>query len=369
MPEESKVEGLPTKQEAADEVIAEAKATSSTAPKVESEDEDERDDAALPADGGASASTSKKKKSKRKKIKAALTGGSKDGESSKDDISKAVGGLSKSQISDLLAMNPALARELGADGDLSSKKTAEAFKRLSLQEIMTGLAAGGKNAKDMASYKFWQTQPVPKLDDKKDHIEEGPFKIIDLDKVSKEPSPLTEGFEWVTMDLTREEELKEVFELLDGHYVEDEEAMFRFNYSASFLKWYGSLHIGRSFANTYQGFTGAWLEQRMARRRSSIEITEARCFYLCYSCFPESPTKSFEGQRGKFPLCTQKASIKTPYSCSHQGSNKTLLLIRNMASHLYRWSSPTDSCQYMQVLPQVARLAETMGSWLQSSTP
>jgi len=46
-----------------------------------------------------------------------------------------------------------------------------------------------------------------------------------------------EGFEWVTMDLTREEELKEVFELLYGHYVEDEEAMFRFNYSASFLRW------------------------------------------------------------------------------------------------------------------------------------
>jgi hypothetical protein len=350
MSEESKVEDLPTKQEAADEVIAEAKATSSTAPKVESEDEDERDDAAPPADEGASASTSKKKKSKRKKIKEALAGGSKDGEGSKDDISKAVGGLSKSQISDLLAMNPALARELGADGDLSSKKTAEAFKRLSLQDIMTGLAAGGKNAKDMASYKFWQTQPVPKLDDKKDHIEEGPFKIIDLDKVPKEPSPLTEGFEWVTMDLTREEELKEVFELLDGHYVEDEEAMFRFNYSASFLKWYSSLHIARSFANTYQGFTGAWLDQRMARRRSSIEITEARCFHLCYSCCPESPTKSFEGQRGQFPLCTQKASIKTPYSCTHQGSNKTLLLIRNMASHLYRWSSPTDPCQHMQVL-------------------
>lgn len=237
MSERSKVEDLPTKQEAADEVIAEVKTISSTAPRIESEDEDEHEEAAPAAGEAASASTSKKKKPKKKKLKAALTGGSKDGESSKDDISKAVGGLSKSQISDLLAMNPALARELGANGDISSNKTAEAFKQLSLQEIMTGLAAGGKNAKDMASYKFWQTQPVPKLDGKKDHIEEGPFKIIDPDKVPKEPSPLMEGFEWVTMDVTREEELKEVFELLDGHYVEDEEAMFRFNYSSSFLSW------------------------------------------------------------------------------------------------------------------------------------
>jgi glycylpeptide N-tetradecanoyltransferase len=286
MSEEPKVEDLPTKQEAADEVIAETKASSSIAPKVESEDEDEQDEAVPAPEGAVAASTSKKKKSKRKRIKAALAGGSKDGETSKDDISKAVGGLSKSQIADLLAMNPALARELGADGDLSSEKTAEAFKRLSLQEIMTGLAAGGKNAKDMASYKFWQTQPVPKLDDKKDHIEEGPFKIIDPEKVPKEPSPLTEGFEWVTMDLTRDEELKEVFELLDGHYVEDEEAMFRFNYSASFLKWCVPFHIGRCFANACQGFAGAWLEQRMACRRSSIQISETCCFHLRNSCCP-----------------------------------------------------------------------------------
>ena len=295
MSEDSKVEDLPAKQAAADEVIAEVKTTSSITPKVESEDEDEQEEPTLAAEGTASASTSKKKKSKRKRIKAALTGGSKDGETSKDDVSKAVGGLSKSQIADLLAMNPALAHDLGADGDLSSKKTAEAFKRLSLQEIMTGLAAGGKNAKDMASYKFWQTQPVPKLDDKKDHIEEGPFKIIDPEKVPKEPSPLTEGFEWVTMDVTREEELKEVFELLDGHYVEDEEAMFRFNYSASFLKWCVTLHSGSLFANASQGFTGTWLEQRMECRRSSIQITETCRFYLCNSCCPASQTKSFKG--------------------------------------------------------------------------
>jgi len=316
MPQESKVEDLPNKQEAADEVIAETKATS-TAPKVESEDEEEHDEVAPAADGGAVASTGKKKKSKRKKIKAALTGGSKDGESSKDEISRAVGGLSKSQISDLLSMNPALARELGADEDLSSKKTAEAFKRLSLQEIMTGLAAGGKNAKDMASYKFWQTQPVPKLDEKKDHIEEGPFKIIDPDKVPKEPSPLMEGFEWVTMDLTREEELKEVFDLLDGHYVEDEEAMFRFKYSSSFLKWYATFCTRLPHTNAHQGSKSARLEQGMARGRSSVQIAETGCFHLCYSCCPASTTKSFKGQRGQLSFCSQKASIKTTNAGTH----------------------------------------------------
>jgi glycylpeptide N-tetradecanoyltransferase len=351
MAEDSKIDDLPAKQEAASEVIAEAQASSSTATKVESEDDQEQADVPQAAEGGASAATGKKKKSKRKRIKAALAGGTKNEETSKEDISKAVSGLNKSQIADLLAMNPALAKEIGGtDGDLSSKKTAEAFKKLSLQEIMTGLAAGGKNAKDMASYKFWQTQPVPKLDDKKDHIEEGPFKIIDPERVPKEPPPLTEGFEWVTMDLTREEELKEVFDLLDGHYVEDEEAMFRFNYSASFLKWYFSLWTDISFANAHQGFTSTWLEQRMACRRSSIPVTEACRFHLSHSRCPASKTKSVACQRGKLPLHTQKASIQTIGTSPHQGDHEAMLPVGDMASYLYRWSGSANTCQYMQVL-------------------
>jgi glycylpeptide N-tetradecanoyltransferase len=144
-----------------------------------------------------------------------------------------LGGLKKSQVSQLLSMNPALAQQLGVD--LSSKEAAEALKKLSLEDIMTGLAANGKNAKDIGSYKFWQTQPVPKFGEKT--IEEGPFKTIALEDVPKQPGPLVDGFEWVTMDLTNDDELKEVFDLLYGHYVEDNESMFRFNYSMAFLRW------------------------------------------------------------------------------------------------------------------------------------
>lgn len=100
-----------------------------------------------------------------------------------------------------------------------------------------------KAAKEMSEYKFWKTQPVPKLDDEPvGDIEEGPFnKVMDLAQVAKVPSPLIDGFEWVTMDLLKDQEIDEVFELLSGHYVEDDEAMFRFNYSREFLKWYESL--------------------------------------------------------------------------------------------------------------------------------
>ena len=37
--------------------------------------------------------------------------------------------------------------------------------------------------------------------------QEGPIVVIEPEKVSKEPSPLVEGFHWVTMDLTDDQEV------------------------------------------------------------------------------------------------------------------------------------------------------------------
>ena len=95
----------------------------------------------------------------------------------------------------------------------------------------------GKNHKDMSSYKFWQTQPVPRFDEKPEAFEDGEIKAIDPEKVPKEPRSLVEGFEWVTMDLTDDNELSEVHELLNGHYVEDQAAQFRLDYSIPFFNW------------------------------------------------------------------------------------------------------------------------------------
>ena len=229
MAEESKPVDLKSSQDAAAEVIAEA----SNAQDGSGSD-DEHNDAPSTTDS-ASTPAKKKKSSKKKKMKAAVGLGSKDAPSEKD-LQKAVSNLSKDQLTDLLSMNPALAAEVGYKEGEDNKAAMEAMKKLSLQDIMTGLAAGGKNAKDMASYKFWATQPVPKFGETA-KIEEGPFKMIDPEKVSKEPAPMLPGFEWVTMDLTKEDQLQELFDLLYGHYVEDQEAMFRFNYSTSFLRW------------------------------------------------------------------------------------------------------------------------------------
>ncbi|KAG9241919.1 acyl-CoA N-acyltransferase [Calycina marina] len=235
MTEESKLEDPINTREAAEEVIAESKASNGQA-EVEFQDEDEQEDGAdTTSTAAAGAEKKKKKKSKKKRIKDALIGGDKSESSEKDKINKAVAGMSNDQAMELLKMNPALGQQLGV-GAKSEEDVIAAVKKLDLVDIMTGLAAAGKNAKDMGAYKFWGTQPVKKFGDTTT-IEEGPFKMIDLEQVSKEPGPMVEGFEWVTMDLTNSAEIKEVYELLNGHYVEDSEAMFRFDYSEPFLKW------------------------------------------------------------------------------------------------------------------------------------
>ncbi|KAK1255130.1 hypothetical protein MKX08_009125 [Trichoderma sp. CBMAI-0020] len=220
------------------EVDAEIKAKQAAAESEGEEDEEEAAAGDASAAGGASASASKKKKkSKKKKLKEALTGKPDDAEA---DLKKAIGGLTPQQLQELLALNPALAGELAqASGSAnpSPDQISDLLKKMNLQDIMTGLAAAGKNVKDMASYKFWQTQPVPRFGDDDKVVEEGPLKIQTVDDVSKEPAALIDGFEWVTMDLTNDGEMKEIYELLNGHYVEDDEAMFRFNYGPGILKW------------------------------------------------------------------------------------------------------------------------------------
>ncbi|CEI95551.1 Putative Glycylpeptide N-tetradecanoyltransferase [Rhizopus microsporus] len=90
--------------------------------------------------------------------------------------------------------------------------------------------------KSMTDHKFWNTQPVPSHDE---HItESGPIEPdIPYDQIRKEPLPLPKEFEWCEVDMADEKQLRELYELLSLNYVEDDEAQFRFDYSAEFLKW------------------------------------------------------------------------------------------------------------------------------------
>jgi glycylpeptide N-tetradecanoyltransferase len=67
--------------------------------------------------------------------------------------------------------------------------------------------------------------------------EDGPIKVQKVEEIDTQPPPLPEGFEWSQIDLENQEEADQVFSLLQEHYVEDNEGMFRFDYPVEFLKW------------------------------------------------------------------------------------------------------------------------------------
>lgn len=45
------------------------------------------------------------------------------------------------------------------------------------------------------------------------------------------------GYKWDTLNIEDEDQLKELYLLLTENYVEDNDNMFRFNYSPEFLRW------------------------------------------------------------------------------------------------------------------------------------
>jgi glycylpeptide N-tetradecanoyltransferase len=100
------------------------------------------------------------------------------------------------------------------------------------------LASGTKAAppKQIEDYKFWKTQPVPGIDEHPTQHE-----AIDVEKnvedIRKTPLNMPAGFVWCDLDLTKENELKELYDLLYQNYVEDDDNMFRFDYSMDFLRW------------------------------------------------------------------------------------------------------------------------------------
>lgn len=214
---------------------------------VESDDESgsevEAKGSSAAGDDGGKKKKKKSKKSKAKQVISQALAGSGSSPDAVKDPKKAIEGLTTQQVTEFMTLNPALADELrAANPNADPAALAEIFKKLRLQDIMTGLATSGKNRKDLGAYKFWATQPVPQFgDEKKDLFEEGPLRVQKIEDIPKEPEKLAlDQFRWVTMDLTDEAEMAEVEKLLYGHYVEDDEAMFRFKYSMSILKWWVS---------------------------------------------------------------------------------------------------------------------------------
>lgn len=102
---------------------------------------------------------------------------------------------------------------------------------------MSKKVAGGAPAEDVAQsmHAFWSTQPVPK--DTK-IVVEGALEERKPEDVPQDPYPIASVLEWWVPDIDGNEgDLKQIYELLRDNYVEDDDSMFRFNYSHEFLRW------------------------------------------------------------------------------------------------------------------------------------
>jgi len=91
---------------------------------------------------------------------------------------------------------------------------------------------------DVKKNLFWATQPMPALNE---DIPEGVNEAMEPDRapedIRQEPYNLPPGFMWETMDLLDEAKLDDLYTLLNENYVEDDDNLFRFNYSRPFLRW------------------------------------------------------------------------------------------------------------------------------------
>lgn len=115
----------------------------------------------------------------------------------------------------------------------------EAYKYKSNPNILPSLLRDAAKTPQEAmtkSFKFWSTQPVPKFDEvieKSEAIEANK----EISEIRADPYALPDGFKWETMKLDDPLILAELYTLLNENYVEDDDAMFRFDYQPDFLKW------------------------------------------------------------------------------------------------------------------------------------
>lgn len=127
--------------------------------------------------------------------------------------------------------------------------------RAKLVELMSGLTTTSAASQKEKEYRFWRTQPVPQMNESEQLAALGdygePIETKTVDDVPKKPYSLIDSFEWTEVDVTDDSQLEEAYRLLNENYVEDGDAMFRFDYSREFLRWallppgwHPSWHIG-----------------------------------------------------------------------------------------------------------------------------
>mmetsp|Transcript_115218 Transcript_115218/g.367614 ORF Transcript_115218/g.367614 Transcript_115218/m.367614 type:complete len:476 (+) Transcript_115218:181-1608(+) len=173
-----------------------------TPEQVEEEREEEEDE--KEAGDETQAAKEKKKKKKKSKAKSSAAPAEKEGEGDDDDKEQGDGLSSQEQLLSILRR---------------SRICEESRRHVE------------------RPHPFWDTQPVPSMESEYGQ-DSGPIDDVkNPDEVRDEPYPLPEQFEWCTCNIDDDAEAQEIYVLLSENYVEDDDSMFRFDYSVGFLRW------------------------------------------------------------------------------------------------------------------------------------
>ncbi|XP_045168087.2 glycylpeptide N-tetradecanoyltransferase 2-like [Mercenaria mercenaria] len=119
---------------------------------------------------------------------------------------------------------------------LSRAQIQKTVKELEMLSMVAGAAPKSMDEAAKKRYQFWETQPVPRINEKvvgNEQIEQDK----PTDEIRQETYSLPQGFRWDTLDISDPLILKELYTLLNENYVEDDDNMFRFDYSPEFLQW------------------------------------------------------------------------------------------------------------------------------------
>ncbi|XP_031214081.1 glycylpeptide N-tetradecanoyltransferase 2 isoform X2 [Mastomys coucha] len=206
-------------------------------------DNEEETEHAKGSPGGDLGAKKKKKKQKRKKEKPNSGGTKSDSASDSQEIKIQQSSKHNAiwqQISAGAAMGGDTMEGEWIDLRMYHKNPTIPIQKLQdiqrAMELLSACQGPARNIDEATKrrYQFWDTQPVPKLNEV---ITSHGAIEPDKDNIRQEPYSLPQGFMWDTLDLSNAEVLKELYTLLNENYVEDDDNMFRFDYSPEFLLW------------------------------------------------------------------------------------------------------------------------------------
>jgi len=133
-------------------------------------------------------------------------------------------------------------KEVEASAEVGEADEKEAADGLSSQEQLLQILRRSRVCEESRRqverpHPFWDTQPVPSMEAEYAQ-DSGPIDEIKTpEDVRDDPYSLPDQFEWCTCNVDDAKEIEEIYTLLSENYVEDDDSMFRFDYSVGFLRW------------------------------------------------------------------------------------------------------------------------------------